>query len=165
MRRAATLLLLASGCSALGPGIQNPFVAAQWLDLGALTSRLKQKDTASAFEAPEGTARLLVRPNGSATDMKFAVPFMEKIDQLLVDMQPETRGVSLAWLGGPYHHSVEDLKGISRDLTRTNSASRVPPKPKPNKAAGAAMPRIMKMIVPPSRPRPSVSIPVMVPAR
>lgn len=113
------------GALALGPGIQNPFVAAQWLDLGSLTEKLEKKDTASAFEAPEGTARLLIRPNGSSTDMKFAVPFMEKIDRLLEEMQPETRGVSLAWLGGPYHHSVEDLKGISRDLTRTNGASLV----------------------------------------
>src|SRR5260370_750277 len=48
--------------------------------------------------------------------------------------------------------------------TRMNSASSVPPKPKPSRASGAALPRIMKMIVPPNRPRPSASMPVSVPA-
>jgi len=113
------------GALALGPAIQNPFVAAQWLDLGAMTSRLKGKDTASAFEAPEGTARLLIRPTGSATDMRFAVPFMDSLNALLAQMQakPEAQGVTLAWLGGPYHHSVEDLEGITNDLIGTNAAS------------------------------------------
>ena len=49
--------------------------------------------------------------------------------------------------------------------TRMKSARSVPPKPKPSKASGAAMPRMINMIVPPSKPRPSVNIPVMVPAR
>ncbi len=113
------------GALALGPAIQNPFVAGQWLDLGALTSRLQRKDSAGAFATPEGTARLLIRPTGPATDMDFAAPFMEKIDRLLVEMKPESRGLRLLWLGGPYHHNVEDMKGISRDLTRTNGASLV----------------------------------------
>ncbi len=113
------------GALAMGPAIQNPFVAGQWLDLGSLTERLKGKDTASAFEAPPGTARLIVRPTGSATDMGFASPFMEQVDQILVEMDPASQGVTLAWLGGPYHHNVEDMRGISRDLTRTNGASLV----------------------------------------
>lgn len=111
------------GALALGPAIQNPFVAGQWLDLGSLTDRLKGGESFGGFASPEGTARLLIRPKGSAMDMSFARPFMEKVDQTLDEMEPEKRGVSVAWIGGPYHHSVEDLKGISRDLTQTNGAS------------------------------------------
>ena len=45
------------------------------------------------------------------------------------------------------------------------SASSVPPNPNPSKASYARSPYVMKMIVPPRRPRPSVSIPVIVPVR
>ena len=40
-----------------------------------------------------------------------------------------------------------------------------PPNPNPSRASGAAIPNRMKMIVPPSRPSPSVSMPVIVPVR
>ena len=46
-----------------------------------------------------------------------------------------------------------------------NSASSVPPKPKPSSASGAAAPKTMKIVVPPNRPRPSVNMPVTVPER
>ena len=49
--------------------------------------------------------------------------------------------------------------------TRIKRATNVPPNPKPNNASGAATPKIMKMIVPPKSPKPSVSMPVIVPAR
>ncbi len=48
--------------------------------------------------------------------------------------------------------------------TRMNRARSVPPKPKPSRASGAAVPKTMKISVPPNRPRPSVSMPVIVPA-
>ena len=44
--------------------------------------------------------------------------------------------------------------------TRMKRAISVPPKPKPNRASGAALPKMMKITVPPKRPRPSVNMPV-----
>ena len=49
--------------------------------------------------------------------------------------------------------------------TRMKRASNVPPKPNPNNASGAAIPKMIKMIVPPNNPKPSVNIPVTVPDR
>ena len=46
-----------------------------------------------------------------------------------------------------------------------NSAIKVPPKPKPSRTSYARSPYAMKINVPPSKPRPSVNIPVIVPVR
>lgn len=113
------------GAMALGPAIQNPFVAGQWLDLGAMTAKLKTRDAASPLSTPEGMARILIQPRGQATDMAFARPFVDKVEQTLDDLDPASRGVTVDWIGGAIYHNVEDLKGIARDLSQTNGASLV----------------------------------------
>ena len=113
------------GALALGPAIANPFVAAQWLDLGSMTSKLKSREAASPLSTPEGMARILIQPRGQATDMAFAKPFVGKVEAILDELDPDARGVTVDWIGGAIYHNVEDLKGIARDLSQTNGASLV----------------------------------------
>ena len=112
------------GALALGPAIANPFVASQWLDLGPLTEKLKSSG-AVALASSGDTARVLVRPTGSYTDPKFARAFMADIYALLDELAPEDRGLQVAWVGGAYRHTVEDLEGILYDIQWTVVASLV----------------------------------------
>lgn len=108
---------------ALGPAATNPFVAARLLDLGPLTAKLKQEGQVPILAGPGGTARLLVRPVGSAYDPRFSRPFMHKVYKLLDEMDPAAHGLRIAWVGGAYRHAYEDLQGITYDLRWTSLAS------------------------------------------
>ena len=105
---------------ALGPGAANPLIAGRLLALGPLTEKLSSGSTASLAQAEEaGVARVLVRPTGSAYDPPFARPFMAKVYTIIDDLDPESRDLEIAWIGGAYRHSVEEVEGISYDLSRT----------------------------------------------
>ena len=105
---------------ALGPGAANPLIASRLLALGPLTEKLSSGTTASLMAAEEaGVARMLVRPTGSAYDPPFARPFMANLYTVLERLEPEERGLEIAWVGGAYQHSVEEIEGITEDLSRT----------------------------------------------
>lgn len=113
------------GALALGPAFQNPFVASQWLDLGQLTEKLKSQEQPLSLVSPDGVARVIVRPRGIATDTEFSRDFMGNVYQLLDELDLPAQGLQVAWVGGVYRHTVEDLENIIYDLTWTNIASMV----------------------------------------
>jgi uncharacterized protein len=104
---------------ALGPAAANPFLASRLLDLGPLTERLKSPGQSPALASSKGVSRILVRPTGSATDTTFAKAFMTDVYEVLSDVDPNSYGARVAWIGGPYRHNVEDLESINHDLAWT----------------------------------------------
>ncbi|MFT5681591.1 MAG: putative exporter [Myxococcota bacterium] len=108
------------GAIALGAGAANPMIAGRLLALGPLTEKLASGGSASLTAADEpGVARMVVRPTGSAYDPPFAGPFMNSVYDVIDAQDPASRGLELAWLGGAYHHAVEEVEGITHDLSRT----------------------------------------------
>ncbi|MDP6935062.1 MAG: MMPL family transporter, partial [Myxococcota bacterium] len=108
-----------SGAISMGSAVTNPFVASRILDLGPLTSKLRMAGQHDALASSEGTARVLVRPTGSAHDPEFARRFMDTVYDLLASLDAPSRGLRVAWVGGAYRHSVEDLEGMLYDLRWT----------------------------------------------
>ena len=119
------------GALALGPAIQNPFIAGRLLDLGPLTEQLSQADArrgvmsqgAAGDEGPAEIERLIIRPAGAARDLPFARALMAEIYETIEAMDPEGRGVNVEWVGGAYRSNVEDYEGIRRDMRWTAAAS------------------------------------------
>ncbi len=107
------------GALNFGPAMLNPFIGAQWMDLGPLTAQLKQGGQTAALQGSEGTARIVVRPVQSAQQVEFAKKFMAQVYSLLDEMEPEAHGVTVQWVGGAYRHTVEDVESISDDLRWT----------------------------------------------
>jgi len=107
------------GAVNFGPAMANPFIASQWMDLGALTGQLKKGGQPTVLASTQGVSRVIIRPNGSAQDTKFTRAFMADVYELLDEMQPETRGVEVVWVGGAYRHAEEDVEGIRSDLKWT----------------------------------------------
>jgi len=108
---------------ALGAAAQNPIVASRLLALGPLTARLNDPSSVQVLSGEDGTERILVRPEGSAFDPKFARPFMAEVYATIDKADPAAHGVQIAWVGGAYRHAVEDLEAIIHDLTATISVS------------------------------------------
>jgi len=119
------------GALALGPAIQNPFIAGRLLDLGPLTQQLSQADArrgvmsqgAAGDDGPAGIERLIIRPSGAARDLPFARALMAEIYDTVEALDPEGRGVSVEWVGGAYRSNVEDYEGIRNDMRWTAAAS------------------------------------------
>ena len=115
------------GALALGPQISNPFIAAKLFDLGPLTEKLSQADARGGLMSAQSSSvnmdRLILRPAGPANDLPFARALMKGIYSLLDDMQPETRGVEVAFISGAYKVNVEDFEGIVGDMRWTTIAS------------------------------------------
>jgi hypothetical protein len=110
------------GALALGPAL-NPIVTQRVLDMGPTTERIAKAREMSLFEDPNGRARVLVRPTGSAHDPEFAVELMDTVEAVVdarVQASPE---IELLWIGGAYRHNVEDLRGIQQDMGWTSAAS------------------------------------------
>ncbi len=107
----------------LGSAISNPFMAARVLDLGPLTAKLETAGDGMKLASPEGVARMVVRPTGSAHDIPFARQFMAQVYAVIDGLDPEGRGVHVRWIGGAYRHNVEDYEGIVRDFGWTTVAS------------------------------------------
>lgn len=110
------------GALALGPAL-NPMVLGPLLDLGPISERLSAAQEMSFLASTATHGRLLIRPKGSPSDQKFTWKFMEDIERVIEESQPEANGVSLAWMGGPYRHLIEDYKGIKQDIWWTGLTS------------------------------------------
>lgn len=109
-----------NGALALGPAIQNPLIASRVLALGPLTDKLAQADARDLMALERDDIRqLIIRPTMTAYEPAFSRPFMAQIYDLLDEMEPEARGVRVAWVGGAYRHSVEEVEGIIQDLSFT----------------------------------------------
>ncbi|HJN72876.1 MAG TPA: MMPL family transporter [Myxococcota bacterium] len=119
------------GALALGPAIQNPFIAGRLLDLGPLTEQLSQADArrgvmsagAAGDDGPADIERLIIRPAGAARDLPFARALMAEIYGTIEAMDPEARGVVVEWVGGAYRSNVEDYEGIRADMRWTAAAA------------------------------------------
>jgi len=113
------------GALNFGPAMLNPFIAAQWMDLGPLTAKLKQEGQTATLSSADGTPRIIVRPVDSAAKVPFSKALMADVYGLLDDMAPESRGVSVQWVGGAYRHTVDDVESITNDLQWTAAVSLV----------------------------------------
>mgnify|MGYP001316665396 CR=1 FL=1 len=71
----------------------------------------------------EGSARILIRPTGSAYEPEFSRPFMADIYETIDGLDAESRGLEVAWVGGAYRHAVEDLENVIHDLGWTAAVS------------------------------------------
>ena len=110
------------GALALGPAL-NPMVLGPLLDMGPISERLSAAQEMSFLASTATHGRLLIRPKGSPSDQKFTWKFMEDIERVIDESQPEANGVALAWMGGPYRHLIEDYKGIKQDIWWTGLTS------------------------------------------
>jgi predicted RND superfamily exporter protein len=110
------------GAVALGPAL-NPVVTQKLMAMGPLTERIAKSSDVSLFQSEPTEARLIVRPRTTASDPKFVIPFMAKVDRLLEEADAEAKGVELLWMGGAYRHTREDVQGIQQDLAVTGLGS------------------------------------------
>ncbi len=113
------------GALNFGPAMLNPFIAAQWMDLGPLTARLKQGGQPTSLASSDGTSRIIVRPTDTAKEVPFSKKLMGQVYSILDGMAPESRGVKVQWVGGAYRHTVEDVESIANDLRWTAAVSLV----------------------------------------
>ena len=113
------------GALNFGPAMLNPFIAAQWMDLGPLTAKLKQEGQPNSLASSDGTPRIIVRPTDTAAKVPFSKALMTDVYALLDEMAPESRGVTVQWVGGAYRHTVEDVESIAQDLQWTAIVSLV----------------------------------------
>jgi predicted RND superfamily exporter protein len=118
----AELNVRLQGALALGP-VLNPVVTQRLMDMGPLTERIAKSSGVGMFEQSENEAKLIVRPVTMASDPKFVIPFMAKVDKILEEADAEAKGVELLWMGGAYRHTREDVQGIQKDLAITGVAS------------------------------------------
>jgi predicted RND superfamily exporter protein len=110
------------GALALGPAL-NPFVMQRLMAMGPLTERIEKASKSALVGAKDGQGKLFVRPSGTASDAKFAQAFMLQVEEVLAEADLPSQDVQLAWMGGAYRHTVEDVKGIQWDLTWTTFVS------------------------------------------
>jgi uncharacterized protein len=113
------------GALNFGPAMLNPFIAAQWMDLGPLTAKLKQGGQPESLASSDGTPRIIVRPTESAAQVPFSKALMADVYGIIDQMEPESHGVTVQWVGGAYRHTVEDVESIASDLRWTAMVSLV----------------------------------------
>jgi predicted RND superfamily exporter protein len=113
------------GALNFGPAMLNPFIAAQWMDLGPLTAKLKPEGQPTSLASSDGTSRVIVRPTETAKEVPFSKKLMGQVYGILEEMAPESRGVKVQWVGGAYRHTVEDVESIATDLRWTAIVSLV----------------------------------------
>ena len=94
----------------------NPMVLRPLLSMESVTDRLNAAQEASLLSPEDEVGRLWIRPTGPPSDPGFTNRLMHAVDATIAQLQPEERGVHLAWMGGPYRHMLEDYKGIQQDL-------------------------------------------------
>lgn len=111
------------GALALGPAASNPFIASRLMDLGPLTAKLASSGHSFNLSSAPNTDRLIIRPAGSAHDIPFDRRLMDKVHAVLRETDPDSKGVRIAWIGGPYRHAIEDVDGIDHDLAWTSIAA------------------------------------------
>lgn len=110
------------GALALGP-VLNPMVLGPLLDMGPISERFKAAHSDSFLSSTATHGRLLIRPTGSPSDHAFTWKFMADVESAIEKANPESSGVQLAWMGGPYRHLLEDYKGIQQDVWWTGLTS------------------------------------------
>jgi uncharacterized protein len=110
------------GAVALGPAL-NPLVVQRLLDLGPVTDRIRAAQNASVLGADGPVARLVVRPSRSAQDRAFVQAFYDETDAILAAHPPESAGVEIVWIGGPYRTVPDDMRTIARDLGWTSAVA------------------------------------------
>ncbi len=116
---------------ASGKTMANPIVASRLLSLGPMTEQLKLADgrrslLSQASQQEEGLPtleRIVIRPSGPAPDLPFCRAFMKFLDQTLADLDPESRGVEVVWIGGAYKYNVDDVEGLVGDMSWTGAVS------------------------------------------
>ena len=113
------------GALNFGPAMLNPFIAAQWMDLGPLTAKLKGEGQPNSLASSDGTPRIIVRPTDTAQKVPFSKALMADVHRILEETAPESRGVEVQWIGGAYRHTVEDVESIAQDLRWTAGVSLV----------------------------------------
>ena len=111
------------GALNFGPAMLNPFIAAQWMDLGPLTAKLRQDGQPNSLASSDGTPRIIVRPTDTAQKVPFSKALMADVHRILEETAPERRGVEVQWIGGAYRHTVEDVESIAQDLRWTAGVS------------------------------------------
>jgi predicted RND superfamily exporter protein len=116
---------------ASGKTMANPIVASRLLSLGPMTEQLNLADErtsllSQASQQEEGLPnleRIVIQPSGPAPDLPFCRAFMEYLDQTLADLDPESHGVEVVWIGGAYKYNVDDVEGIMGDMRWTAGLS------------------------------------------
>lgn len=116
---------------ASGKAMTNPIVASRFLSLGPMTEQLKLADgrkslLSQASKQSEGMPnleRIVIQPSGPAPDLPFCREFMAYLDGTLADLDPESRGVEVVWIGGAYKYNVDDVEGIMGDMRWTAGVS------------------------------------------
>ncbi|HMV65999.1 MAG TPA: MMPL family transporter [Myxococcota bacterium] len=115
-----TLSSRLQGALALGSAASNPFIAQRLMDMGPLTERIEKASSGGLVSAGKGHGKVLVRPTGPAVDPRFARRLMTDVQRVIDASDPAGHGVEIAWIGGAYRHTVEDVDGITADLVWTN---------------------------------------------
>ncbi|MEC7988211.1 MAG: MMPL family transporter [Myxococcota bacterium] len=119
---------------ALGPNALSPLIAPTLFNLGPLTSKLNrfsaEEQTSSCVNSfinggqdCDTYSQMIIRPRGSPFDNDFSIPFMAEIDRILADASFEESEVEVAWIGGAYRHSVEDIETVIHDVYQTAGLS------------------------------------------
>ena len=116
---------------ASGKTMANPIVASRLLSLGPMTEQLKLADgrkslLSQASQQEEGLPnleRIVIQPSGPAPDLPFCRAFMDFLNQTLEDLDPESQGVEVVWIGGAYKYNVDDVNGIMGDMRWTAGVS------------------------------------------
>lgn len=104
------------GAIALGAAASNPFLASKLYDLGPLTKKLAAPTDKLALVSAPNMGRLVIRPHGSSHDVPFARALMAGVRGAIRDTDPESRGIRVLWIGGPYRHTIEDVDGVAHDI-------------------------------------------------
>lgn len=122
-----------SSAVASGRTMANPIVASRLLSLGPMTEKLNLADErrsllsqASQQEDEQGLPnleRIVIQPSGPAPDLPFCRAFMTYLDQTIADLDPESSGVEVVWIGGAYKYNVDDVNGIMGDMRWTAGVS------------------------------------------
>jgi predicted RND superfamily exporter protein len=107
---------------ALGPAARNPFIASRLDELGPLTEKLAGHvdPQLGSFGSLPNAGRLLVRPTGSAHDIAFSRQLMDDVQAAIEAENPASKGVEVRWIGGVYHHGIQDFDGLTHDIRWTS---------------------------------------------
>lgn len=116
------LTVRVKGALALGSAL-NPLVTSRLMAMGPVAERIGKASDTRVLANSEGLSRVLIKPTGSSHDQPFTFRFMGQVEEVLAAHDPESAGVTLAWMGGSYRHNVEDVSGVKQDIARTSGAS------------------------------------------
>ena len=117
---------------ASGKSMANPILASRLLSLGPMTEQLKLAEgrrsllSQASQQKEDGLPnleRIVIQPSGPAPDLPFCRAFMGYLDQTIAELDPESHGVEVVWIGGAYKYNVDDVNGIMDDMRWTAGLS------------------------------------------